>query len=625
MLQETWLYNFQHKIFSKIIPNCQYYAISAMDETNVSRLGRPYGGVAILWKKGLKLAFVPIVTNSFRLCAVNVKTNTFNIILINVYMPVDDNSEDSFNEYGDILSEISAIIATHNDCNIIIGGDFNVDPKRINSRNLILLKDFLSIESLNCVTFDIAENNFTRKGSNNETSFIDHFIVSNNFECSVDITNEFNDEVTIKGVNLSDHCPVNLYTEFQSDITKNKNAMNYFNDWDNATDNKIKNYQQQLNCQFGNFIIPQNILDCENFQCTEHYDITLELSEQFMDILGTCGDDTIGFKKSTQKHGIPGWNSFVKPYRERAIFWHNVWKDAGRPVGDDLAERRRVTRAQYHWAIRKAKYEADNFILNKTANQLINKSFKDFWQTIRSLNGSDKTVASVVDGETTDAGISNKFMNIYNNLYNSIKDENFINIRQNVDELVRTECNTGKCNSANCHEISSDTVRNAINKLQSSKDDEIYGITTDNFINATDIVFEKLGQLITIMIRHGLASEMINTSVIKPIPKNKAKSLSDSSNYRAISKNTILSKIIDYILLDKVGDKLTTSMYQFAYKEGYSTSMCSFLVAETIQYYKSNGSTVYMLSLDATKAFDLVQYSKLFKLLTERNIYILYL
>ena len=198
-----------------------------------------------------------------------------------------------------------------------------------------------------------------------------------------------------------------------------------------------------------------------------------------------------------------------------------------------------------------------------------------------------------MDGETTDAGISNKFMNIYNNLYNSIKDENFINIRQNVDELVRTECNTGKCNSANCHEISSDTVRNAINKLQSNKDDEIYGITTDNFINATDIVFEKLGQLITIMIRHGLASEMINTSVIKPIPKNKAKSLSDSSNYRAISKNTILSKIIDYILLDKVGDKLTTSMYQFAYKEGYSTSMCSFLVAETIQYYESNGSTVY--------------------------------
>ena len=65
---------------------------------------------------------------------------------------------------------------------------------------------------------------------------------------------------------------------------------------------------------------------------------------------------------------------------------------------------------------------------------------------------------------------------------------------------------------------------------------------------------------------------------------------------------------------------MNTSSYQFVYKAGFSTSLCSFLVAETISYYRSRGSNVYMVSLDATKAFDRVQYSKLFNKLIDRNI-----
>ena len=122
------------------------------------------------------------------------------------------------------------------------------------------------------------------------------------------------------------------------------------------------------------------------------------------------------------------------------------------------------------------------------------------------------------------------------------------------------------------------------------------------------------------MLKHGIASELVNKSVIKPIPKNMQKSLSICTNYRAISKNTIISKIIDYVMILQIENKLTTTSYQFAYKEGFSTSMCSFLVAETIQYYKSHGSDVYMLSLDASKAFDKVKYTKLFKLLIGRSV-----
>ena len=44
---------------------------------------------------------------------------------------------------------------------------------------------------------------------------------------------------------------------------------------------------------------------------------------------------------------------------------------------------------------------------------------------------------------------------------------------------------------------------------------------SDHFINASDLAYEKLSMLITPMIKHGTASEMINKSIIKPIPKKK--------------------------------------------------------------------------------------------------------
>ncbi len=52
---------------------------------------------------------------------------------------------------------------------------------------------------------------------------------------------------------------------------------------------------------------------------------------------------------------------------------------------------------------------------------------------------------------------------------------------------------------------------------------------------------------------------------------------------------------------------MVTSHLEFAYKESYFTSLCSYLVTETIQYYQMRGSNVYMLLLDATKAFDIVK------------------
>ena len=206
-------------------------------------------------------------------------------------------------------------------------------------------------------------------------------------------------------------------------------------------------------------------------------------------------------------------------------------------------------------------------------------------------------------------------MSIYEQLYNSVPDENFKDVINKVNNLVATKCNNNCCESKDNHKISIDILNKTIQNLNSGKNDETYDISTDHFINASEMTILVFRNILNVLFNHGTTNILINTSLIKPIPKNKRKSLAVSSNYRAISMNTIISKIIDHILIHLIGEKIDTSVYQFAYKQGFSTSLCTFLVSETIQYYRSRGSNVFMLSLDCTKAFDLVKHTKLFNIL----------
>ena len=106
-------------------------------------------------------------------------------------------------------------------------------------------------------------------------------------------------------------------------------------------------------------------------------------------------------------------------------------------------------------------------------------------------------------------------------------------------------------------------------------------------------------------------------STIVPIPKNKRGNLSDSSYYRAIALSSLLCKLLDTIIIETHEDNLITNDLRFGYKKQSSTIVCTSLLLNTVEYYRENDSDCYILLLDASKAFDHVEYVKLFSDLRE--------
>ena len=145
---------------------------------------------------------------------------------------------------------------------------------------------------------------------------------------------------------------------------------------------------------------------------------------------------------------------------------------------------------------------------------------------------------------------------------------------------------------------------------------------SNNFQHGTSLLYTRIAQLFSAMLCYGYAPQLFLRSTMIPIPKRGKVCFTNADLYRSIAISSILSKILDYVIIKQQVDSLDTSDYQFGFKFHSSTMLCSTMLIETIQYYDENGrQPLYVLFLDASKAFDRVCYSELFNILLDKTYF----
>ena len=144
-------------------------------------------------------------------------------------------------------------------------------------------------------------------------------------------------------------------------------------------------------------------------------------------------------------------------------------------------------------------------------------------------------------------------------------------------------------------------------------------ISNEHFKYANEKLHILMSLLYSSLLIHGFLPDTMMTTIIAPIIKNKSGDLSDNNNYRPIALATVASKLFESLILSRAIPFLITCDNQFGFKKHHSTEMLIFLLKELFRNYIANGSSMYVTMLDASKAFDKVNHSKLFGKLIDRG------
>ena len=396
-----------------------------------------------------------------------------------------------------------------------------------------------------------------------------------------------------------------------------------------ATEGKTDEYAAVLAEKLDQLDKPAS-LRCTNVHCDhpdrgeERYSHVLDIMCSVIETSYECIPLTSKLKQKTDPssncpvtQSLPGWKENVLPLREDSLFWHSVWISAGKPQKGQLHSIMSWSRNKYHYSIRRAKKLAASMRANdllQAAEQGDSHLLKEMKNTINSKNTS-QSVPESLDGNVTHDDILNRFKTIYESLYNSAETSSAV---EDIKTRIRSLINEDSIMEVN--KITGRVVKEACCRMKPNKTDVTESYTSDVFLHAPDILFEQLAEVFRSYLIHGSLTLQILTCAFMPLFKGGLKNPGSSDSYRAIAGASQLLKLFEYVILIVWGDLLGSDSLQFGYKNGTSTTQCSWLVTEVANYYIRRGTAVSACLLDCSKAFDKCRFDHLFEKILGKSV-----
>ena len=243
----------------------------------------------------------------------------------------------------------------------------------------------------------------------------------------------------------------------------------------------------------------------------------------------------------------------------------------------------------------------------------MNKDCNNFWRCWKKKTCNKSPRTSNVAGCTANIDIANEFAD-----YFSINCE-----KTNNSKDVTTFTAGDVCSSYDTAQwfFSVNDVRQVmLNSLKIGKAAGADNIAAEHIIYADPIIAYHLCNLFNLIIQHGHVPAQLGSGIIIPLIKDRHGDVPKLENYRAITLSCLISKLLEFCITLKCDSFLASNDLQFGFKKCVGCANAIYVLQQVVEHFNVRGSTVFISSFDASKAFDRVDHSTLFTKLLDRNV-----
>ena len=593
-LQEHWLNEYDKADLATMFPDKIIRCKCTSEEIDNSRRSSGTGGVATILDKKLEPFILPESTDGNDRIQVNtLKIGDHRICIVNCYLPSGTSriAVDKYEEDLDALHIILQKYATHD---MLIIGDMNADHYNRNGAKERKMTDLISEHNLTDLgTYTKHAPTYINPHLKHQ-SRIDHaFIKSDQREISWNQLKIYNDE-NFNLHNTSYHVLIALTASLTTEIQEQQGG--------NAIPTKRIAYPRKdlRKVDFTNKVT-------QEIQKIKWHSLdTNEATSTLIKVIDTAMTSSTKpkviytGKRNNPKTWFPELEKAVKDSKEI----HFRWKEAGKPRDDDPLWTDKKNAKKEIRKVQRRKIAMDRKSLLEEISRATENDPNLAHKLIKKQRKEDGKSSCLIirDEVTTDSNIITAEWATY--FENLSKAETY---PEEDLELAFMRKTSAKQPSKI---FTRDTLEKAIRSLKSNKaaDDNGHYAELLRLIpeNCKNILLALLNRILT----DGIIPDSMKEAYKIVLPKpGKDHKLMD--NYRGITIAGLLMKLLE-ILWAMTGneDKINSHIndLQFGFTRKRSPSMASLIITEAIAEAKATRSPLYLISIDARKAFDVVDH-----------------